>query len=203
MEDVKELKEVLGRIEAKIIAAGKMYAAMNFAVWMSVMLLFYVTIFVVNLPAWGIILYWVTAGSVALWFTGKILNRLKALIRASGKKEKTSRSEILLIFAIWVTAIIVGWILIPQTSIAINQGARGAVGFLTFISMAIFAMWLFFARSGEIEREMIPGFILPALGIPVVWNMAKFAMIWGGFLVALGFTLTILWYLYSAFKRIG
>lgn len=197
MEEVKELKEVLERVEAKIIAAGKMYAAMNFAVWMSVMLLFYVIIWIVNLSLWGIILYWVVAGSMAFWFTGKIWNRLVALIRASGKKEKTSKFGM---FAIWSTAIIVGWILIPQTSIAINEGARAAVGFLTSISMAIFGMWLLFDRM---EKEMIPGFILPALGVPVVWNMAKGAMLWGGFLVALGFALTVLWYLYSAFKTIG
>ncbi|MCD6558914.1 MAG: hypothetical protein J7K57_03450 [Palaeococcus sp.] len=203
MEEVRELKEVLEKVEAKILAAGKMYGAMNFVVWMNVMLLFYVLMGIFELPGWGIALYWMAGFGGAFWFTGKIWQRLAALMRASGKKGEVSTFGSILIFVSWILGATLGWILIPSTSIAVSEGARMAVGFLSFMTISIFGMWLVFARYGGIEREMVPAFLIPALGIPFAWGMSTGAMIWAGFVVALGFAVTIMWYLYSAFKAIG
>ncbi|NJE27114.1 hypothetical protein E3E22_10935, partial [Thermococcus sp. MV5] len=81
MEEVKELKEVLERVEGKLIAAGKMYGAMNFGIWLSVMLFYYAIIGVVDLPWQFNLVYWPVAFIVAMGFTGRIWKRLQKLGR--------------------------------------------------------------------------------------------------------------------------
>ena len=51
VEEVRDLKDVLERVEGKLIAAGKMYGAMNFGAWLSVMLFYYVIIGMFR-PSW-------------------------------------------------------------------------------------------------------------------------------------------------------
>ncbi|AHL22929.1 hypothetical protein BD01_1318 [Thermococcus nautili] len=81
MEDVKELKSVLERVEGRLIAAGKIYGAMNFAVWSSIMLLYYVIIGLLN-PSWKFnLVYWPAGFMLAMLFTGKIWKSLKRLGR--------------------------------------------------------------------------------------------------------------------------
>lgn len=202
MEDVKELKNVLERVEGKLIAAGKMYGAMNFGAWLSVMLLYFVLLglFEVN---WRFnLIYWSVAFIVAMTFTGRVWGRLKRLGKVTGREMETSRTGAILVALSWTAGIVLGWIIVPRMNLGVTPDASLAVGFLTFIVVSIFGMWLVFARYGGAEHEIIPAFLLPALGIPLAREMESGTMVWAGFLVALGFSATVLWYLYSAFRAI-
>jgi len=202
MEEVGELKSVLERVEGRLIAAGKMYGAMNFAVWLAIMLLYYVMLGIFDIPRQFNLIYWPLGFAVAMVFTGRIWKRLKRLGRVTGREIEESKTSGILVMASWITGIILGWGIIPRMGVGVSEGAALAVGFLSFITLSIFGMWLVFARYSGVEREIIPSFLIPAMGIPIVWNMETGAMVWAGFTVALSFALTILWYLYSAFKAI-
>ena len=202
MEEVKELKDVLERVEGKLIAAGKMYGAMNFGVWLSVMLLYYVIMGIFNFPWRFSLVYWPVAFVVAMTFTGRVWQRLKRLGRVTGREAELSASGGILIALSWVTGMVVGWLIVPRMNLGVNVDANIAMGFLSFIALSVFAMWLVFAKYGEIEREIVPAFLLPALGIPIAGRMEAGAMLWAGILVGLGFSLTVLLYIYSAFRAI-
>ena len=202
MEDVKELKDVLERVEGKLIAAGKMYGAMSFGAWLSVMLFYYVLMGLFGLSWRFSLIYWPVAFVAAMTFTGRVWERLKRLGKVTGREMKTSRTGAILVALSWTAGITLGWVIVPGMNLGVTPDASLAVGFLTFIAVSIFGMWLVFARYGEAEREIVPAFLLPALGIPLARGMESGAMLWVSFLVALGFSITILWYLYSAFRAI-
>ncbi|NJE76710.1 hypothetical protein [Thermococcus sp. ES12] len=202
MEDVKELKEVLERVEGRLIAAGKMYGAMSFGAWLSVMLLYYVIIGVFDLPWQFNIVYWPVAFMLAMGFTGRIWRRLQKLGMVTGKEVESSTTGGILIAVSWITGIALGWGVIPRLNPGVNPEASLAVGFLSFITFSIFGMWLVFAKYSGVEREIIPSFLIPALGIALAAKMESGAMVWAGFLVALGFSLSVMLYIYSAFKAI-
>ncbi|WP_297514196.1 hypothetical protein [Thermococcus sp.] len=202
MEEVTELRNVLERVEGKLIAAGKIYGAMNFGVWSSIMLLYYVMLGIFDISWQFNLIYWPLGFAVAMVFTGRIWKRLKRLGRVTGREIEGSKTSGILVMVSWITGIILGWGIIPRMGVGVSEGAALAVGFLSFITLSIFGMWLVFARYSGVEREIIPSFLIPAMGIPIVWNMETGAMVWAGFTVALSFALTILWYLYSAFKAI-
>jgi len=200
MEDVRELKNVLERVEAKLMSAEKMYSAMNFSIWLSVMLGFYLLMGLTDFSTLGIAVYWVTAGIIAFVFSIKIWKRFTALLKASGARSKNFSY---LTAIPWILGVIIGWIVIPKLNLGVHEMSSLAVGFLSFISISVFGMWLLFETHGAEEKEMIPAFAIPALGIPVVATMTISPMIWAGFLVAFAFSITILWSLYSAFRKIG
>ncbi|WP_297551963.1 hypothetical protein [Thermococcus sp.] len=202
MEEVTELRNVLERVEGKLIAAGKIYGAMNFGVWSSIMLLYYVMLGIFDISWQFNLIYWPLGFAVAMVFTGRIWKKLKRLRRVTGREIEGSKTSGILVMVSWITGIILGWGIIPRMGVGVSEGAALAVGFLSFITLSIFGMWLVFARYSGVEREIIPSFLIPAMGIPIVWNMETGAMVWAGFTVALSFALTILWYLYSAFKAI-
>ena len=204
MEDVKELKNVLERVEGRLIAAGKMYGAMSFGVWLSVMLLYYSIIGILN-PSWQFnIIYWPIAFITAMSFTGRVWKRLQRLGKVTGREIESSTTGDILIAASWITGLVLGWVVIPMIGPGVTEEATLATGFLSFISFSVFAMWLVMAgfnpKNGE--REILPAFLIPAIGIPVAVNMEAGAMAWAGFLVGLGFSLTVMLYIYSAFKAI-
>ena len=202
MEEVRELKDVLERVEGRLIAAGKMYGAMNFGAWLSVML-FYYTIIGVFKPSWQFnLVYWPVAFIAAMGFTGKVWRRLQRLGRVTGREAEVSTTGGILIILAWITGIVLGWGVIPGMHLGVNAEASMAVGFLSFIAFSVFAMWLVFAKYGGIEREIVPAFLIPAMGVPVARGMESGAMAWAGFLVGLGFSLAVLLYIYSAFKAI-
>jgi len=91
---------------------------------------------------------------------------------------------------------------VPRMNPGVNPEASLAVGFLSFITLSIFSMWLVFAKYSGVEREIIPSFLIPALGIALAAKMESGAMAWAGFTVGLGFALTVLLYIHSAFGAI-
>ncbi|AEH24037.1 hypothetical protein [Pyrococcus yayanosii] len=202
MEEVRELKEVLERVEGKLIAAGKIYAAINFAFWLLVMAIYYVVIGLTELPGWANGLYWGSAVVVAIFFIGKVWGRFVKLYRAVEKGGEIGRAWILPIVASWMIGSVIGWGIIPRTSMAVNETARLAVGFLTFIGISLLGQWLVLTGGHWREREMIPSFLLPLLAVPIAWKMENGAIVWAGFVVTVGFTATVLLYLYSAFRAI-
>lgn len=202
MEEVRELKDVLEKVEGKLIAAGKMYGAMNFGAWLCVMLFYYVLVGLFEIPWQFNFVYWPAGLFVATSFTGRAWRMFKRLGEVTGEKVEVSKSGAALIIASWIAAVIIGWGIIPQLGLGVNGEASSAMGFLTFITLGVLGMWLIFAKYGGAEREMIPAFLLPAIGIPFARGMESGAMAWAGFLVALAFSMTIMWYIYSAFKAV-
>ena len=206
MNDIRELKDVLDKIERKLIAASKMYSALNFTVWLVVISLFYVLI---PLPLegkgaseWLIPLYWFSAVAVVLIFekkTWKMIYRLNERV----KKEKYSETFGLLIALSWILGSIVGWGIVPQIGLSPNTSTNFAIGFLSFIAISVFGIWVVMLRYYRNEMEMVPSFIIPAIGIPVAMMIdAGVVWVWSGLLVALGYSITALWELYSAFRMI-
>ncbi|ASJ15220.1 hypothetical protein [Thermococcus radiotolerans] len=192
MEEVKELREVLERVEGKLIAAGKMYGAMNFGVWLAIMSLYYVMMGVLNLPWQFNLIYWPVAFIVAMKFTGNVWKRYVRLAGISGSSWK----EGAVIMGIWITGVLLGWIVVP---LALNKPVDTEIGvaLLTFISFSVGGM---FALTRE--REMIPAFGIPALLIPLAYSTVSNATVLAAFGISLGFSLTTLWYLHSAFMAI-
>ncbi|BAD86014.1 hypothetical membrane protein, conserved [Thermococcus kodakarensis KOD1] len=199
MEDVKELKSVLEKVEGKLIAAGKMYAAMNFAGFLAVMTLFYVILrFFNGGPAFSIA-YWTAATIVVITFTSKVWRRI---VTISGIKRNSGKKIGLEIAGAWVIGAALGWVLIPSLNPGINEEAGLAVGFLSFISVSLLGQWAVLKKCCGAENEMVPAFLIPALAIPLAWGMGSGAMLWAGYVVSLGFATTILLYLHSAFKAV-
>lgn len=203
MEDVEELKSILERVEGRLIAAGKMYGAMNFALWLSVMAIFYVLNGIWKTNGWISPVYWGIAVLIAIPLTIKIWNRLKRLYSTFYPiDERESKKAAVLIVLAWAIGSIVGWVIIPSmTWIGVSADARIGVGFLSFIGISLLGQWIVMTH-GRGEPEMTPSFILPLLAIPIAWYMKTGTILWAGFVVTAGFSLTVLWYLYSAFKAI-
>jgi len=198
MEEVRELKNVLEKVEGKIIAAEKIYAALNFGVWLVVMSVFFVLLRAVELGRAGTALYWGAAMGVGIYASARLWKRVATIRGTPGGGKKTGAG----IALSWVMGSIVGWFVIPSVStIGVSEDARFGVGFLVFIGLSLLGEWLVIGRKSR-EYEMIPSFLLPLLGIPAAWNIEKAAILWAGFLVAASYSITITLYLYSAFKAI-
>ncbi len=198
MNEVKDLKDVLEKVEKKIMAAGKIYGAMNFAFWLIAMLGYYVLAPFMSYSIFFTIIYWPIAFAVAIFFVVKITKMI-----AKVERESSSRGFGTMIGVSWVVGAAVGWFLVPSMNMGTNDMASMAMGFLSFISISIFGMWLSFMKYKIGAEEMLPAFLIPAIGIPIAMTMKTNAMTWAGFLVAIAFSITILWYLYSAFKYVG
>jgi len=198
MEEVRELKGVLERVEGKLIAAANVYGAMNFAFWLVAMSLFFVLLGIGAASPLVSLVYWGVALVLGVYVSIKLWGRMG---RLAGSK-RDSRAEALGIGASWAVGSIIGWWVVPDmTGIGVNEGARLAVGFLTFLSLSLFGQWLVMS-AGRGHYEMVPSFLLPLLAVPIALSMEKGAMLWAGFVVAFSYSLTILLYLYSAFKAI-
>ncbi|WP_297519665.1 hypothetical protein [Thermococcus sp.] len=198
MEEAKELKSVLERVEGKLIAAGKIYGAMNFAIWLVVMSLFFVLFGVFNINILISVAYWGVAMLIGVYASVKLWERIKRL----GGTPKGGRAGALGIGLSWAIGSLIGWWVIPSiTEIGVSEDSRLAVGFLAFIGLSLLGQWLVMTR-GKSEYEMVPSFLIPFLTIPVVIGMKNWAMTWAGFVVAFSYGLTVLLYLYSAFKAI-
>lgn len=203
---MEELKEVLERVEEKLIAAGKIYSALQFQVWVVIMTLYYLIIGPLKTIPWQLTaVYWILAFAVFAYFTSLIWKRLSMLYLASDKTLKTSQAFGASIALSWIVGAIVGWTLIPKyLPFDISPQSKLAVGYLTFISLAVFGMFITFMHfAKKVEKEMIPAFLVPALAIPIILKIAVSTMAYAGFVVALGFALTVLAYIYNAFKTLG
>ncbi|MBO8175299.1 MAG: hypothetical protein H0Z18_08575 [Thermococcus sp.] len=206
MRTMEELKAVLERVEEKLIAAGKIYAAMQFQVWVVIMVFYYIIIGPLETIPWQLTaVYWTLAFMVFAYFTRMIWERLVKLHLSAGRKMESSSTFGLSIALSWVSGFIVGWIAVPKyLSGTFEPLVALGIGYLIFISWAVFGMFLAFWHFGKsLEREMIPAFLIPALAIPLIPKVAKAAMVYAGFIVAFAFGLTVLAYIYSAFKTLG
>ena len=206
IEQMDELREVLERIEEKLISAGKIYSAIQFQIWLVAMVLYYLIIGPLSTVPWQLTAaYWILAFIVFAYFSSKIWRRLVNLFRSYGKATGSSPSFGLGITLSWIAGSVIGWVLIPSlVSAPLNPLQSVAIGFLTFISISVFGMFLtflYFAKS--LESEMIPAFLIPAAAIPVVWlGSVQASMVYAGFIVTFAFSLTVIAYLLSAFKAL-
>ncbi len=192
MEDVKELKNVLERIEEKLIAAENIYGAMNFTFWLAVMTLFYILIGLFGTGFSAI--YWCIAIILGIVFTKRIWSRFVKI-----HISKSDRMTFVLIAFSWMIGSVVGWVIIPSILEA-GVETKLATGLLTFISLSLFGQWITLTK-GKGGWEMLPSFLLPAIMLPFAWNVER-ALDWAGFVIALGFLVTIMLYLNSAFRAV-
>ncbi len=198
MEDVAELRTVLDRVAGRLFAASKMYGALNFAVWGAIMLLYYILGVFAGFGALFSVIYWAAAAAVAIMMTSMIWSRINRMgVDESHKAD--GRMMGFLIFSAWILGAVVGWWLIPAT---LASGPVMAVGFLSFIAISVCGMWLVMELHGAREKEMIPAFLVPVLGIGGVVYAPENAMLTAAMFVALGFMVTIIFYLFSAFRAI-
>ncbi len=203
---MEELKAVLERVEEKLIAAEKIYAAMQFQVWIVIVTLYYVLIGPLKTVPWQLTaIYWISAFIVFAYFTKIIWKRLIKLHLSAGRKTVSFSEFGWAIAFSWISGTILGWIIIPRyLSGTFEPLVALGIGYSIFISWSVFGMFLaFWYFEKSLEKEMIPAFLIPALIIPLIPKVAKAAMVYAGFTVAFAFGLTVLAYIYSAFKSLG
>ncbi len=200
MNEVSDLKNVLERIEGKLIAASKMYSALNFAVWEAIMILYYVLEALFDLYAWETAIYWIVGFSLAMYFSYIVGKRLSNLEK--NRDNKKARKCGILVGVSWGIGAFLGFGIVPAMNIGVNMEASFSMGLLSFVAIGVFGMWLIYSYYGCSSKEITPSFIIPAMGVLVVMSIKTGAVIIGGFFIALGFTLTIIWYLYNAFHAI-
>jgi hypothetical protein len=194
MEEVTELRNVLERVEGKLIASRKIHGALNFAVWLAVMTGYYVLVVPVGGGYVESLLYWLVGALVAIYVTKRVWERYLAVLILETGRDSGVGIKILLSWAVGST---VGWGIIPRLGLTANTNETVALSILSFLAISLAGQML---ATGD--REEIPAFLVPALGtIPAV-KMGDTAPLWAGFVVALGFSLTIILYLHSAFKAI-
>ena len=200
MDEVSDLKNVLERIEGKLIAASKMYSALNFAVWEAIMILYYALEALFDLYAWETAIYWIAGFSLAMYFSYIVGKRLSNLEK--NRDNKKTRKCGIWIGISWGIGAFLGFGIVPAANLGVNMEASFSMGLLSFIAISVFGMWLTYSYYGCSSKETTPSFIIPAIGVPIVMSIKTDSVIIGGFFIALGFTLTIIWYLYNAFRVI-
>jgi len=193
MEEVKELKSVLERVEGKLVVAEKAYAALNFAVWLTIMAGYYIVTAFTGSGMAVSIAYWLIGAGIGIYFTGKIWEmylKLTARDRRGGRKAGVG------IALSWLVGSLSGWVVVPAVVHTTGDTLIG-LSLLTFISISLLGQTLVVR-----DWESIPSFLLPAIAVPFLFSIHEGAAIWAGFVIAAGFGLTIVLYLYSAFKAI-
>jgi|GEM_PF-713504 len=208
-----DLKDVLERIEGKLISAEKIYSAIQFQIWLIAMVFYYLITFHLRVVSWQVTAtYWILAFIVFILVSIRIWKRLINLLRSHGKDTRSSPAFGMGISLSWICGSIVGWMLIPKTLSDLQIHQSLAIGFLSFISISVFGMFLTFLYIAKsFEKEMIPAFLIPVVAIPammripdgfIVYAGSSITMIYAGFSVAFAFGLTIVTYLFSAFRTI-
>ena len=203
-EDFAELKQTLERIEGKLISAGKIYSAMQFQIWLVVMLFYYLILSHFSSLPWQLSLfYWILAFAVFSYASARIFRRMANLYKAYGQNMKSRPSFGIGMALSWTSGALIGWILVPSILAGIGMEEISAIGFLSFISISVFGMFVTFLYVAKsFEKEMIPAFLIPVLAIASIGNVTAESMVYAGFAVGSGFSLTVLAYLYTAFKSI-
>lgn len=197
MEEARELREVLERVERKIFAAGKIYAAMNFAYWLAVMSMFYVILAFFRISGPVSIAYWVGAIVAGAIVSGILFRKIVVIARAKGDVE-WRKSVGLMIALSWILGAVMGFYAVPSMF-----SASFGVALLTFLSVSLFGMWIVLGHFESPDPEMVPSFLVTAIGAAVAHVSGGEMAVWAGFVIAFAFSLTVLLYLYSAFRVIG
>ncbi|WP_456422261.1 hypothetical protein [Thermococcus sp.] len=193
MQEVRELKNVLERVEGKLVVAEKAYAALNFAVWLTIMAGYYIMLPFTGSGRAVSMAYWLTGGSIGVYFTGRVWKRYLNLTARNRRGGKRKGARIALS---WLIGSVTGWIVVPAVA---KVGGDTLIGLslLTFISVSLFGQTLTIG-----DRESIPSFLIPAIAVPFLFGLHSGASTWAGFVIATGFGMTIVLYLHSAFKVI-
>ncbi|MBE8539654.1 hypothetical protein [Geoglobus acetivorans] len=197
MEDTEELRKILEKVERKIVAVGKIYSAINFAYWLMVMSVFYVVLALFSPSSIISAVYWIAAMIAGVAVSGILFRRIMHIAKMSGEKRE-SKTMAALIFLSWVAGAIIGFIVLPAT---LSAGFGAAL--LSFLSISLFGMWAVLSHLEGSELEMVPSFLITAIGAVVAFTSAENLSVWAGFVIAAAFSITILLYLYSAFRIIG
>jgi len=205
-QNFSELKEAIERIEEKLMSASKIYSAIQFQVWLTLMILYYIIIGLLKTVPWQLTaIYWISALTVFGYVSMKILERLKKLLKSYGKGANDSRYFGITMALSWITGAIIGWSIVPSALInaGLDVSMAVAIGFLSFISISVFGIFLTFLYfANRFEKEMIPAFLIPSLSIMLMGRVTMESMVYAGFSIGLGYSLTVLSYLYTTFKAL-
>ncbi len=203
-QNIIELKKTLERIEEKLISAGKIYSAIQFQIWLVVMLLYYIILALFHSIPWQLTAsYWLSAFVLFSYASMKIWKRMINLFKSYGGYMEKKPSFGLGMALSWIFGAVMGWMIIPATLLQMGVEKISAIGFLSFIGISVFGMFLtFFYFAKSLEKEMIPAFLIPALAIASLGIVTIESMIYAGFAVGFGFSLTVLAYLYTAFRAL-
>ncbi len=205
MEEVKQLMEVLDRVESKLLAARKIYLALQFQAWVVIMSLYYLLLSFLPDVSWQFTaIYWTVGFVIFIYCTSIIWRRLSALYNNAGKVMRNPAAFGWSIAASWGIGAFVGWFIVPYfLSFGYPEVANG-VGYLVFIGVSVLGMFLAHIHFVKrVEGEMIPAFLLPLLGIAGIGMVNVYPMVYAGYVVAFSFSLTVALYIYSTFKTIG
>ncbi len=204
--NISELKEAIERIEEKLMSASKIYSAIQFQVWLILMMLYYIIIGLLKAVPWQLTaVYWISAITIFGYASMKILERLKKLLKSYGKSVNDSRYFGIAMVLSWIMGAIIGWSIVPSALLnaGVDVNMAVAIGFLSFISISVFGMFLTFLYFADsFEKEMIPAFVIPSLSIMLMGRVTIESMVYAGFSIGLGYSLTVLAYLYTTFKAL-
>ena len=205
MEDIAHLREVLDRIENKLLAASKIYSALQFQLWVVIMTLYYImTSFMKDVPWQFTAIYWTVGFVIFIYCSSIIWKKLQNLHDTAGKGMKNPAAFGWSIAASWIVGSIVGWALVPNLLKPVYPELAVGIGYLVFIGLSVLGMFLAFLHfEKRVEREMLSAFLIPLAGIAGISTMYVHPMVYAGFVVALGFSITVVLYIYAAFKTLG
>ncbi len=196
---MSELESVLERVEGKLILSRKVYAALTYQIWLVIMAGYYLLIGPMQSlsPIYSAI-YWGAGIFIYFFASAKIFRKMAPLWNSRGSRGFSYG------FALsWLIAAAIGWFVIPYY-LSLPFLSALTVGFLSFIALANLGMILsVYSAYGSLEREMIPGTIIPAAMILVIPYLSVNPMYYAGMAVVAGYGLCVVLYLYSAFRYAG
>jgi len=192
------MKDILERVEKKMIMGGKIYSAMSFQFWVVVLAGYYVISYAIKDYGITTMVYWTSAGIFFIYLMRKIWKKIVQLYEA---KRSYRGIEVVT----WLIAAFVGWFLIPwilQTKIGFLVSL--AIGLLSFIFLGIIGMLLtYHLITKRWEKELLPGAFIPLILMPLLFFISIDLMYYAGMIVVLAYGITVFLYLYDAFKYIG
>ena len=183
--DVKELKEVLVKVETKIAAVKKIHMAMAFIYWESALAVLYMLLMLVNLSSYEYAIYWACA--IAVYYF--IWRRTKAIFSTCSPTAYMAKA---LIVATIVSIPLIGCI---ERFLSFEYVA--SVSVLCIISVYLLVLGLAIKRrSGSFPKEMIPATLCFAF-TPLIL-VSNDPLYFAGFVVIVTYNITALLSLMSA-----
>ncbi len=188
MEEVRDLKDVLERVEEKLVVVRYVHIAVAFVYWSTVLASFYILLSVVRRMDWLTgMAFWLSA--VAVYYP--VWSRTKRIL---GLNFRTFSYKILLPLAITVS--ICFWL--PNYLVKFTSFER-AIGVTILCSVSLYLLVVAIvvgARRGRFPTELIPP-ILSFIFVPAVLTVGD-PITFAGFVIVTTYGITALTCLFKA-----
>ncbi len=196
--DLNEFKDVIEKVENKLIVAKKIYAASIFTLWLLAMSLCYV-IFSFNFHTATFFLfggYWITICVVVFYLSTLLYKRYFAIERNC---ERAKGDKYKILFS-WIFGSIVGFLIIPHLlNNVLPNTLIFSISLLSTIAVSLFGEFLVLK-----DFEIIPSILFTFFGTLILTffhtHLTIAPIAWTGYIIALGYLSTIILYLASVFK---